>query len=443
VDNFLFVDRRGVCEQFATAHVVLLRVLGIPARLVAGYGSGEHNPLSGYYAVRASDAHAWTEVYFPGYGWVPFDPTPGWTPSPYTAPVQRWVFANAFDGLPSLPVGQIFSAGAALIGATFGSMTATMTLIAAAALALIVFQWFRARRSRLVQPGMMDRDPNRLRILAAYRAGQKRLGLYRATAETPREFSRRVARDDWGELTAIVQNAAYRTAPPSPMSAQRAWELVRGLPRRWIDPRVAAEQLAREIARGYARQSGALRSRVTARLPKIERPAPQPSTGVQAPSGRGCILYATIAAGVMGAAISTSLVLLLGGGRALIENLIGPVPAVALAMAFGGGLIAWAGVRFARNRWMVWILMGSLGMAVFTVIASFAAQAAAVAVALIIPSLRWWQTRAEIMPSMIDGATWLMPLTVPMGFLLGFALFGAAGWLWMRRLARSLDDADL
>lgn len=75
VDQFLFVDRRGFCEQIGTSLVVMLRSLGIPARLAVGYTSGERNPFTGLYEVRAKDAHAWAEVYFPGVGWQGFDPT--------------------------------------------------------------------------------------------------------------------------------------------------------------------------------------------------------------------------------------------------------------------------------------------------------------------------------------------------------------------------------
>jgi len=75
VDQFLFVDRRGFCEQIGTSLVVMLRELGIPARLVVGYTPGERNPFTGLYEVRARDAHAWAEVYFPGVGWQGFDPT--------------------------------------------------------------------------------------------------------------------------------------------------------------------------------------------------------------------------------------------------------------------------------------------------------------------------------------------------------------------------------
>lgn len=75
VDQFLFVDRRGFCEQIGTSLVVMLRSLGIPARLAVGYATGERNPFTGLYEVRGKDAHAWAEVYFPGVGWQGFDPT--------------------------------------------------------------------------------------------------------------------------------------------------------------------------------------------------------------------------------------------------------------------------------------------------------------------------------------------------------------------------------
>ena len=75
VDQFLFVDRLGFCEQIGTSLVVMLRSLGIPARLAAGYVPGERNPFTGLYEVRAKDAHVWAEVWFPGVGWQGFDPT--------------------------------------------------------------------------------------------------------------------------------------------------------------------------------------------------------------------------------------------------------------------------------------------------------------------------------------------------------------------------------
>ena len=75
VDNFLFDTRLGWCEQVASSLVVLARANGIPARLATGFVPDERDPVTGRYIVRARDAHAWTEVWFPELGWVPFDPT--------------------------------------------------------------------------------------------------------------------------------------------------------------------------------------------------------------------------------------------------------------------------------------------------------------------------------------------------------------------------------
>jgi len=76
VDYFLFESRAGYCDYFASAMVVLLRTQGIPARLVRGYASGRYNAGSKTYVVTADLAHSWVEVYFPGYGWQRFEPTP-------------------------------------------------------------------------------------------------------------------------------------------------------------------------------------------------------------------------------------------------------------------------------------------------------------------------------------------------------------------------------
>jgi len=74
--HFLFETRAGHCEYFASAMTIMLRTLGIPSREVNGFLPGEYNDLGGDYIVRASDAHSWVEVYFPGNGWQVFDPTP-------------------------------------------------------------------------------------------------------------------------------------------------------------------------------------------------------------------------------------------------------------------------------------------------------------------------------------------------------------------------------
>lgn len=75
VDDFLFDSQRGFCEQIASSLVVMLRSQGVPARLATGYIPGERDQISGVFEVRASDAHAWVEVWFPATGWEAFDPT--------------------------------------------------------------------------------------------------------------------------------------------------------------------------------------------------------------------------------------------------------------------------------------------------------------------------------------------------------------------------------
>ncbi|MCP4226808.1 MAG: transglutaminase domain-containing protein, partial [Actinomycetia bacterium] len=77
VHHLLFESRQGFCEQIGSAMVVMLRSLGIPARLVVGYVPGSYEASSGRWISRGTDAHAWAEVYFPGVGWQGFDPTAG------------------------------------------------------------------------------------------------------------------------------------------------------------------------------------------------------------------------------------------------------------------------------------------------------------------------------------------------------------------------------
>lgn len=81
VDEFLFEMRRGFCEHYSAAFTLLMRAAGIPARVVTGYQGGEVNPLGDYLIVRQRDAHAWSEVWLAGQGWVRIDPTAAVAPS--------------------------------------------------------------------------------------------------------------------------------------------------------------------------------------------------------------------------------------------------------------------------------------------------------------------------------------------------------------------------
>ncbi|HWV17284.1 MAG TPA: DUF3488 and transglutaminase-like domain-containing protein [Rhodocyclaceae bacterium] len=75
VDTFLFDEKRGFCEHFASAFAFALRAAGVPARIVGGYQGGEINPVDGYFTVRQYDAHVWVEAWIQGRGWVRADPT--------------------------------------------------------------------------------------------------------------------------------------------------------------------------------------------------------------------------------------------------------------------------------------------------------------------------------------------------------------------------------
>jgi hypothetical protein len=145
VTEFLFGNRKGYCEQISTALTVMLRTLGIPAREASGYVPGPYNPLTDLYEVQAKDAHAWVQVWFPGYGWQSFDPTasvPLANPSPASALAHD--AKGAFDRLPKLPL-------ALLLGA----------LVVAVAVS-------QARRRR---PGSWGEAMTRQLVRAAHRGG--------------------------------------------------------------------------------------------------------------------------------------------------------------------------------------------------------------------------------------------------------------------------------
>jgi protein-glutamine gamma-glutamyltransferase len=79
--GFLFEDRAGYCQQFSGAMALMLRMVGVPARVASGFTRGSYNRDTGEWRVRDLDAHSWVEVYFTGVGWVNFDPTPSASPA--------------------------------------------------------------------------------------------------------------------------------------------------------------------------------------------------------------------------------------------------------------------------------------------------------------------------------------------------------------------------
>ncbi len=95
VDGFLFNTRQGFCEHYASAFAVMMRSVGIPARIVLGYQGGELNPKAGHLIVRQSDAHAWTEVWMPGTGWYRVDPTAAVAPERIDAGMSGSMLSGA------------------------------------------------------------------------------------------------------------------------------------------------------------------------------------------------------------------------------------------------------------------------------------------------------------------------------------------------------------
>ncbi|MDO8392036.1 MAG: transglutaminaseTgpA domain-containing protein [Actinomycetota bacterium] len=133
VDDFLFESRRGFCEQIATATAIMLRSLGVPARIATGYVPSNYDAVAGVWISRASDAHAWVEVLFPEVGWVAFDPTAN-------VPLAGESTRHTIGGDLSKAVGEFVGAhiGLVLLVALAGAI--------ASVVAQFVLRWWRRRR---------------------------------------------------------------------------------------------------------------------------------------------------------------------------------------------------------------------------------------------------------------------------------------------------------
>jgi transglutaminase-like putative cysteine protease len=203
VEEFLFVQRSGNCEYFAAALAVMLRTLGIPARVVNGFQRGEWNPYGKYFLVRLRDAHSWVEVFIEGAGWLTLDPSPrgGTEPTTVAAPATlyldalrlRWYRYVINWSLQDQMV------AAVAVQRTASSWTAwslsppswrelprgPLAVVVTALVALAVVMWWRqARGSRTAGPAVPAFYARALRLLA-------RRGLAPAPGETAREFSAR------------------------------------------------------------------------------------------------------------------------------------------------------------------------------------------------------------------------------------------------------------
>lgn len=198
VDHFLFESREGFCEHIATAMAVLLRAVGVPTRLVTGFGPGERNTFTGYFEVRESDAHAWVEVLYPEVGWVQYDPTFGVPPAApglggrIIAPeILRAVGRFVSRAVPEPVKGAAREVGAALGAAAHAALSAWPVTVGVAALVLLgglALRRLRAARRRAGPP--TGAAGAFLTLSETLRAR----GHPRAEQQTPAEFLRAIRR---------------------------------------------------------------------------------------------------------------------------------------------------------------------------------------------------------------------------------------------------------
>src|SRR5207248_4954765 len=144
VDWFLLDVKTGYCEQFATAETLMLRHLGIPARLATGYATGDYDPVLNQAVVREHDAHAWVEVWFGGHGWVPVGPTAGVDPPAATRFPSHWAGGGIARLIPHLSIG----APAAALG-SLGVLAVIPPAIAISLVIVLAYAWLRRRRPNI------------------------------------------------------------------------------------------------------------------------------------------------------------------------------------------------------------------------------------------------------------------------------------------------------
>ena len=200
LEYFLFEIQRGYCDYYASAMAVMLRSLGIPARTVSGYAEGLYDEESGIYVITERDAHTWVEVYFPGYGWIEFEPTAGESalerpsgadlPEPSSIPGAPDEINNPqsdedFGGIQDLP--PEFPEGAAPDTA-FRPSTQWMVVTVLLTLAALAGGWWLMRRRVWQGPDGFVLDPPLL-VYARLIGWAQRLRLATQSGLTPYERS--------------------------------------------------------------------------------------------------------------------------------------------------------------------------------------------------------------------------------------------------------------
>jgi len=214
VVQHLFVDRKGFCTQIATSTAVMLHSLGVPVRLGTGFTPGKESILGKDFTVRASDAHAWVEVWFPGVGWQAFDPTAN---VPLSGEYDGSLLARIWRAIQRLAV---------------------TVVLAVAVIAFLVVGVVIRRRRRRREEAWVHRMYQRVE-----REGRVR-GRPRRPSETPQQYLRALSRDalpqpdQLGVVAELVTVAAYGPSELTPDEQHRAEvaldAAVAASPRRWL-----------------------------------------------------------------------------------------------------------------------------------------------------------------------------------------------------------------
>jgi transglutaminase-like putative cysteine protease len=237
LDYFLFTSKKGFCEDFSTAMNVMLRTLGIPSRQMSGFGQGVLDDKTHQYIVDSVDAHSWVEVFFPGYGWIPFEPTPDNVNLPISRPLTRALLnapstptTEATARPRPLPKEPVVDTGGSTSNGAFPNIWRQALLGGAAVLLLLIIGILLAARWLLAVKDV-PRIWRRLLFLG------DRLNVPRHRGDTPQEFAGRLATyvppldDDVRRLASLYTRASFRREGLSAdelADARRAWHRVRG-----------------------------------------------------------------------------------------------------------------------------------------------------------------------------------------------------------------------
>ena len=236
LDYFLFTSKKGFCQDFSTAMNVMLRTLGIPSRQMSGYSQGVLDDRTHQYIVDSVDAHSWVEVFFPGYGWIPFEPTPDNVNTPITRPLTRALLnapstpsAVATAHPRALPTEPPVDASGSTSNGAFPNIWRQALLGGAAVLLLLIIGILLAARWLLAVKDI-PRIWRRLLFLG------DRLSVPRHRGDTPQEFAARLATyvppldEDVRRLASLYTRASFRREGLSAdelADARRAWHRVR------------------------------------------------------------------------------------------------------------------------------------------------------------------------------------------------------------------------